>query len=61
MALRQLVRKEILVDNAGLLSFRMELLRLWLERHHGLESFVLSEDTGPLDEHLSGHWARPVD
>ena len=39
LALRQLVRKEVLVDNAGLLTFRMELLRLWLERQHSLDAF----------------------
>ncbi len=49
VALRQLVRREILSENAGLLSFRMELLRLWLDRHHDLESFLISEGHGPED------------
>ena len=44
--LRQLTRKEILRDNAGQLSFRMELLRLWMDRHHDLESFLMSEGRG---------------
>ena len=30
-ALRQMVRKEILQDNAGFLTFRIELLELWLD------------------------------
>ena len=44
--LQRLVERGILVDNAGLVSFRMELLRLWLDRHHDLESFLMSEGPG---------------
>ncbi len=43
-AARQLIHKEILNENAGQLSFHMELLRLWIERHHNIESFMLSSD-----------------
>ncbi|MCG8458464.1 MAG: ATP-binding protein, partial [Holophagales bacterium] len=46
-ATRRLGQREILGDNAGLLSFRMELLRLWLDRHHGLESSDIFEGRGP--------------
>ncbi len=45
-ALRKLTRKEILSDNAGQLSFRMELLKLWLDGRHDLESFLMSEGHG---------------
>ena len=47
VALRRLVRREILDDNGGLVSFCMELLRLWLDRHHDLESFLISEGRDP--------------
>lgn len=42
-AARRLERTEILHASAGQLSFRMDLLRRWLARHHDLESFGLSE------------------
>lgn len=42
-AARCLQRKEILAAEAGQLSFRIDLLRRWLERHHDLETFVLSQ------------------
>jgi hypothetical protein len=42
-AARRLRRKEILVEQAGQLSFGIDLLRRWLETHHDLESFILSE------------------
>lgn len=34
-AARQLRRKQILVEEAGQLSFGIGLLRIWLDRHHG--------------------------
>ncbi|MCP4546689.1 MAG: ATP-binding protein, partial [bacterium] len=43
-AMQQLIHKEILTENAGQLSFHMDLLRLWIDRHHDLESFMLSSD-----------------
>ena len=45
---RRLIRREILADDAGLLSFRIGLLRLWMDVHHNLDSFVMSD---------SGSWA----
>lgn len=38
-ALKLLIRREILQDNAGLLSFRIDLLRLWLDRQPELSSY----------------------
>ena len=43
-SLSRMLRRQILSDNAGLLSFRMDLLKLWLDRHHNLESFLLSKN-----------------
>ncbi|MEO1366861.1 MAG: hypothetical protein AAFX50_06760, partial [Acidobacteriota bacterium] len=45
-AARTLVGREILVESGGQLTFRMELLRRWLERHRDLESMMLSEPGG---------------
>ena len=42
-AVRRLGRKEILRESSGQLFFRMDLLRLWLDRFHDLDSFVLVE------------------
>jgi photosystem II stability/assembly factor-like uncharacterized protein len=38
-----LIRREILYENGGLLTFRIELLRRWLGHHKSLESFTLAE------------------
>ena len=46
-AAQRLERKEILVEEAGQLSFRIDLLRRWLDRHRDLESFLLSGQGGP--------------
>ena len=50
-AARRLERQEILVDHAGQWSFRMDLLRRWLERNHSLESeaALLREHVGQGD------------
>ncbi|MCP3960542.1 MAG: AAA family ATPase [bacterium] len=45
-AAHQLLRKEILSENAGKLSFRMDLLRLWMDQRHDLETFALSDASG---------------
>jgi len=42
-AMRRLERREILAEEAGHLSFRIGLLRRWLDRHQDLESFLVSE------------------
>ena len=42
-AVRSLVGREILAEQAGQLSFRMDLLRRWIERYRDLESLLLSE------------------
>jgi hypothetical protein len=42
-AAANLVRREILYENGGLLTFRIELLRRWLGHHKSLESFTLAE------------------
>jgi hypothetical protein len=39
----RLQHKGVLTSHAGQLSFRMELLRRWLRRHHSLELFLLPE------------------
>jgi len=46
-ALRGLERREILNVDGGLIGFRMELLRLWMNRHHSLATFALSETSSP--------------
>ena len=45
-AAHQLLRKEILSENAGQLSFRMDLLRLWMDQRHDLETFAMSDASG---------------
>ncbi len=42
-SLKQLVRKNILAENGGMLTFRMELLRLWLVLYENLTSFLRVE------------------
>jgi len=42
-AARRLERQEVLVAQAGHLSFRMELLRRWLRRNQKLELFAMAE------------------
>lgn len=46
-AMRRLERREILAEEAGQLSFRIGLLRRWLDRHQDLESFVAEEGAQP--------------
>lgn len=45
-AARALTGREILAESGGQLTFRMELLRRWIERHRDLESMMLSEPGG---------------
>ncbi|MEM8929758.1 MAG: hypothetical protein AAGE94_01215, partial [Acidobacteriota bacterium] len=45
-AARALIRREILADHGGQLSFRIGLLREWIERYRDLESLILSEAGG---------------
>jgi photosystem II stability/assembly factor-like uncharacterized protein len=42
-AATKLIRKEILYETGGLLTFRIELLRRWLGHHESLESFIMAE------------------
>ncbi len=37
-----LAHKEILSDNAGQLTFHIDLLRVWIDRHQDIESFMLT-------------------
>jgi hypothetical protein len=49
-ATARLIRKEILAETGGLLSFRIELLRRWLDRHLNLESYILGQGHSSKEE-----------